>query len=106
MTYDARFESLTCCHDTYKADEVKTDAQKTEEILKQITNSTCQDLRFTSESQDDFEDKKLPTLDFSLKRLKDKDMTKISFEFYKKPMASKFGKCQNSALSTQIKSGD
>ena len=44
----------------------ETDTQRTSRVLKDIFNSIESDLRFTVESEDDFDDKMLPTLDTKL----------------------------------------
>ena len=65
--------------------------------------SVATDISFTMESQCDFDDKFLPTLDMSL-QLSMKGTPRMRYKFYKKPMASKLGILQTSALSEQVKS--
>ena len=44
----------------------ETDEARTTRVLKEILNSLERDIQFTTESPEDFETKKLPTLDFQI----------------------------------------
>ena len=65
-------------------------------ILRPAMNSINKDLRFTTEVADEFEDKKLPTLDFKLWLENDNE---ISHTFYKKSMKTQLVIPKRSAMS-------
>ena len=82
---------------------------KTKKIVLDIMNDICTDIKFTAESQEDYNDEFIPTLDFQLKLHNVHDMTNahaglLTYKFYKKPIASKFAILFNSALSINTKS--
>ena len=104
MVWESGTKSLVFCHDKYQEDELKTDTEKTQEVVKEIMNDIYQDLKFTTESQYDYENLFFPTLDFTMSLVQKPDKTFISYQFFKKPMSSKFTICKTSALSQQVKS--
>ena len=69
MIWDSQNKCLSFCHEQYQADEEKSDTQKTQEVFKQIMNDVSKDLKFTTETQHDYTDGQLPTLDFTLHKL-------------------------------------
>ena len=82
MTWSKVTKSLVFDHDVFQSDEHKTDVKKTQEVLLMIMNDIHDDLSFTTESQEDFYDNKLPTLDFTMRLVDDNKY--ISYNFYKK----------------------
>ena len=78
------------------------DYQYSSVIMIDIMNSVSNDMKFTMEDQTQYSDKRLPTLDFTLK-YSTKGIHKIQYTFYKKPMASKHAILKSSALSDTVK---
>ena len=71
-----------------------------------MMNSICSDMKFTYETQDDFSNGFLPTLDFQMRMYQDTDAgcQQIQYLFFKKPMSCKYSILQTSLLSDIIKS--
>ena len=69
-------------------------------ILRPAMNSINKDLRFTTEVADEFEDKKLPTLDFKLWLENDNE---INHTFYEKSMKTQLVIPKRSAMSMKQK---
>ena len=65
-------------------------------------NSVATDMNFTSETQCEYDSKFLPTLDFEL-QWNLKGTPRKRYRFCKKPMNSKLGILQTSALAESIK---
>ena len=72
-------------------------------ILETIMNNICSDMKFTFETQFDYNNGFLPTLDPQLKLFM-KDTPCVRYRFYNKNMRAKLGIVQTSSLSEQIKS--
>ena len=68
-------------------------------------NSLCSDMKFTFETQHDFQNDFLPTLDFQVRLFHDRETgcQQLEYMFFKNPMSSKHGILQTSALSDVIK---
>ena len=90
----------------------ESDMKRTADILKKAFNSIEKDLKFTVETQEDFEKGQLPTLDTSLKLVEMEIQTEtghvvkykqIVYEFYSKPTGSKFTLLESSATPNQQK---
>ena len=81
-----------------------SDLEYTSLVLLQIMNSVANDLTFTVENQEQYGNKYMPTLDFQL-RLEDKPdgSRMLRYKFFKKPMASKIGILQTSAMPENTK---
>ena len=80
-----------------------SDYSYTSMVMLDIMNDVVGDMCFTIENQCEYENKRLPTLDFSLKYIT-KGVHKVQYLFFKKPMASKLAIIQTSALAENIKS--
>ena len=85
---------------------------RTANVLKKAFNSIEKDLKFTVETQEDFADQKLPTLDTNL-QLVEREITtetglvvpykQITYEFHSKPTGRKFTILENSSSPYQQK---
>ena len=89
----------------------ETDSRRTATVLVDIMNSVFCNIQFEAEIQDDFQDYKLPTLDFRLwiDQGKDQDgeyKDKVMYSFFEKEMASPYCIVEKSAMpeSTKISS--
>ena len=76
-----------------------TQEDRTANILLESMNSVMKFLRFTKEAPNDFEDKKLPTLDIKIWIEK----MQIWYMFYQKPMCNNIVVQEKSALSESVK---
>ena len=85
-----------------KMHEHMGDYEYTGMVLKDVMNNVVGDMKFTVEDQTEYPDRRLPTLDFTLKYCS-KGNQKILYQFYKKPMASKLAILQPSALAENTK---
>ena len=77
----------------------ETPEDRSTRLVLESMNSILDFLVFTRESPNDFEDKKLPTLDIKI-WLKD---IRIWYQFYQKPMCNNIVIQANSALSETVK---
>ena len=80
---------------------LESPTQRTGRILKDIMNYVMAFLNLTIEIGDDFEDKKLPTLD--LKIWVQPSGRLVFYEHYEKPMKTNLALQKNSALSENVK---
>ena len=78
----------------------KSPTRRTADVLRDSMNDVFSFLNLTIEIAEDFEDKKLPTLDLKVWMSLD---NKILFEFYEKPMNTNMVLQRKSALSENIK---
>ena len=78
----------------------ETRNQRMARVCKEAMNSINKDLEFTVECEDDFPDKKLPTLDFKLWQEPD---GKINHTYYQKEMKTPLVIMARSGVSTQQK---
>ena len=76
----------------------KTPESKTKEVLLIIMNNVCRDLKFTIESQEDFRNGYLPTLDTQLKLTPEG----ITYKFFEKESNTPFVTLETSAVSQQM----
>ena len=76
--------------------------EKTSEVMLTILNSLTPDLKFTLECQDDFKDKHIPTLDFSLQLSRNTEGThRNTFMFFQKPTSNPYTIMENSTIGWQ-----
>ena len=73
--------------------------ERTSRVLRDIMNSIYDNIQFEMETPEDYDENKLPTLDLKCWMLG----KKIMYEFYEKPMTSKFVIMKKSALSENTK---
>ena len=85
--------------DIRKAKEGETDNQRMARVCKTAMNSINEDLVFTTETQEDFEKERLPTLDFEM-WIED---NKIKHSYYQKPMRTPFVIMERSGISKNQK---
>ena len=78
----------------------ETTNQRMARVMVPAMNSVNKDLKFTAESQEDYKDERLPTLDFSL-WIDSKN--KIKHTYYQKPMKTPFVIMERSAMSQHQK---
>ena len=78
----------------------RTDLERTCEIVRCSLNMIYPFLNFTIESVDDFEDRRLPTLDFKMWVTEDNI---VMYTFFEKPTSSNQMLHRNSALSENVK---
>ena len=71
-------------------------------VLRDIMNDVSRDMTFASEHQCEYGSKYLPTLGFQLQYTV-KGTPRLRYKFYSKPMSSKLGIIQTSALSETTK---
>ena len=88
LIYDPGFE---------EDDQGLSDYEYTSLVLREIMISISDDLTFTSESQGDFANNFLPTLNFQ-GQLCPKSLPWLQYKFFKKEMSSKLSILQTSAL--------
>ena len=79
MIWDNTTKSLVFCHTAFQEDELKSDTTKTQEVLKTIMNSISPHHKFTTESQFDYTNGQLPTLDFTMKMVQQNDSYNIVY---------------------------
>ena len=79
-----------------KYKELETNNSRMARVCLPAMNSINPDLEFTAEVPEDFEDKKLPTLDFKTWPEIDR---KLNFVYYEKPMRTQFLIMKRSAMS-------
>ena len=92
--------------------------RKTSDEVRNVMNSVYKDIRFTSEIEEDFDTRRIPTLDFEMwleknegnpndtqeeREAKQRRQDKIVYSFYEKPMSSQFCVMENSAMSWNTK---
>ena len=88
--------------DAWKKDDQQeglSDIRRTSRELQKVMNGIFKNLKFEMEIGEDFEDEKLPTLDYKCWM----ESNKILYSFYEKPMASKYTIMKKSALSENSK---
>ena len=69
--------------------------------LCRVMNSICKDVKMTVEVEEDFSDRFIPTLDMQMKL--DKDLGRVVYKFYSKPMSSALCLVEKSALPITIR---
>ena len=69
--------------------------------LCKVMNSICKDVKMTVEVEEDFTSKFIPTLDMQIKL--DKDLGRLVYKFYSKPMSSSLCLVEKSALPITIR---
>ena len=84
----------------FEEDANTNDDDRTFKLLKAIADSIDKDIQWEADVSSNHSDGKLPCLDLKLWVVGGKS---VKFEFYKKPMASKYTLLYRSALSDQIK---
>ena len=95
LIYDPTYEEMYSHLDEH---------EYTSKILLEIMNSFHHDMTFTCEHELQFDDGYLPTLDCKLRVNKpDNSHPNIEYLFYKKPVSSKLGIVQTSALPENTK---
>ena len=84
--------------------EELTPTAKTTKVMCEIFNSVEEDISITTESEEEFPTRRLPTLDCELwiERV-ESEPPKIKYSFFKKPLSSKFVVMEKSALSWDSK---
>ena len=90
-------ELIEFINNEYSTKERKDHTRK--EIMK-VMNGILGFLKFTTETEDDYEDGYIPTLDMSMRMMNDSTLT---YKFYEKPMGSKLCVGNNIAMSEQAK---
>ena len=95
-------DGLFYCKEWEEEDRLlgETPTQRSARILKGIMNSILKFLNLKIEIEDDFEDKKLPTLDL---KIRVHPSGRILFEHFEKPMKSNLVVQRRSALSENVK---
>ena len=73
---------------------------KTREEIKNIMNSITRDLTFTTESQEQYPDELMPTLDskIALETNEESGTQRITYTFFEKPNNSKYTTIENTAM--------
>ena len=94
MIYDPQYEP---------DNKNKSEYEYSSMVLLDVMNSIHTDMQFTIETQCEFMNKYLPTLDFQM-QLCHKGSTRVKYMFFKKSMSAKVGRIQTSALGENIKS--
>jgi hypothetical protein len=93
---------------TIEQDKIQEDSQVAEdertmrEIAK-MADSVCPIIQMTWDCPGNYEDKKMPLLDMKIWLSKEQEEQRISFEFYRKPMASRLLILARSALPSRTK---
>ena len=95
-----------------------TKEYKTSGEMRKIMNSVLKEIEFTTETVEEFENARIPTLDFTMwvetgeacredteeeKELKKRNTGYLLYSFYEKPMASRFCIMESSAMSENMK---
>ena len=90
---------------TEEINSLMTPEQKTKETLFSIMNGIHHDLCFTVESQSEYADNHLPTLDFKISLVNSISNPKqfITYMYYKKPMNTNFTTIETSASCPEEK---
>ena len=84
-------------------DKLKSDSQRTSEVMASIANSINSNLKVTTDIPENHGDGLMPVLDLKM-RVKESEMAPhISWTFYKKPVSSEFTILKRSAGSGSIK---
>ena len=111
--WNSKQKSLEFMQDWQEEDQSKgvTDSRRTATVLVDIMNSVFCNIQFEAEIQDDFEDNRLPTLDFRLWMDQGQDQggknkDKVMYSFFEKEMASPYCIMEKSAMpeSTKVSS--
>ena len=87
-------------------DDIKGESstRRTANEMKKAMESINGDLKFEMELEEDFEDNKLPTLDFSMRLARSQDGPgQIWYDFYEKPMNTKYCIMEKSAMAERSK---
>ena len=105
MKYSSKDKKFTYCSEQEKEDKLRkeggeTDNQRMARLCLVAMNDINSDLEFTVECEDDFLDKKLPTLDFQL--WQDKNGV-VNHTYYQKPMKTPLVIMARSATPNQQK---
>ena len=74
--------------------------QRMVRVLIPAMNTVKKDLKFTAASQENYEDERLPTLDFAMRIDKE---NKIRHTYYQKPMKTPYAIMKRSAMSKHQK---
>ena len=85
--------------DVMKKNQGETSNQRMARITKEAMNNINEDLVFTTESQEDFNNERLPTLDFQMWM----EENKIKHTYFQKPMRTPLVIMERSAMSSQQK---
>ena len=81
----------------------KCDSQRTSKIIADIANSIDSRIQVTTDYPEANSDGRMPVLDLKIWVDKNNDIPRISYSFYKKPIASPFTILKRSALSEGTK---
>ena len=84
----------------------ESDNSRTSRELKNVMNSVYKNIQFTTEIPEDFADKRLPTLDFTMwlsEEEDEKNRGKLKYSFYEKEVSSKFCIQEKSAMADNSK---
>ena len=105
MKYCTEDKKFKFCQESLEEDKLKEqEGETTNQRMARICNIAMNDinpeLEFTVETADDFEDKKLPTLDFCIWQEEDGS---INHTYYQKPIKSPYVIMERSSMSKQQK---
>ena len=82
----------------------QSDNERTSKEIRKVMNSVYQNIQFTSEIPSDFENQRLPTLDFEMWLEKEgENKGKILHTFFEKPMSSKYCVMEKGAMPQNTK---
>ena len=76
--------------------------KKTSAVILEVMNSINKELTFTTEIPEEFENKRLPTLDFEM-WVDRGEKPRVRYSFFEKPMNSKFCVMANGAMADNMK---